>query len=145
MLCAPAPQANDAQTALLLGLLRGNQSRKWLRDWLSQEGRADQVRAAIAKAPEQLQQVLTGVLMRRLGADEDEDDVRIMLLGGHALIDQAASTKGGNNDNKPLPRPLARGGGGPMRLYSHAAGSPPRIEVGRRRSRAHAHAAPPLP
>ena len=102
---------HDYQTTVLLNLLRGKDSRKWLKEWLSEEGRVAKVREIVEQAPPQLQGILAGVLGRRLDelsedlSDEQEREVRITLMGGKAMLEPSQAAKGGNEE-KPLPRPL---------------------------------------
>jgi hypothetical protein len=77
------------RSAELLKMLRSKASRRWLRQWLEQPGRVEQVRAIIEQAPAPLRSVLVDVLSRILhGEDEDEEDegARITMLGRHAML-----------------------------------------------------------
>lgn len=102
---------HDYQTTVLLNLLRGKDSRVWLKAWLAEEGRVQKVREIVERAPPQLQAILAGILGRRLDelsadvSEEQEREVRITLLGGKSMIAPPEKTKGAH-DEKPLPRPL---------------------------------------
>lgn len=75
------------RTGELLKMLRSKTSRRWLRQWLEQPGRVEQVRAVIEQSPAPLKAVLIDVLSRILCDDDDEEEegARITMLGRHAL------------------------------------------------------------
>jgi hypothetical protein len=91
-------ESSDDASAGLLRMLRGRDTRRWLRGWLAQDGRAGKVRALIETAPAPMQQTLIDVLCRLL--DEEQDDetaARITLLGA------AARESGDAPGGAPLP------------------------------------------
>ena len=99
---------HDYQTTVLLNLLRGADSRKWLKEWLLEPGRVEKVREVIERAPPDLQYLLAGILGRRLdevdeGAMVGEKEVEVTRLGGNTML--AGHGKGGNEE-RPLPKPL---------------------------------------
>ena len=70
----------------LLRMLRGRDTRRSLRRWLSVAGRAEQVRCLIQTAPPALQQALVDVLTRLLAEEDDEVEARITMLGAERIL-----------------------------------------------------------
>ena len=103
---------HDYQKTVLLNLLRGKDSRQWLRSWLAEEGRVEKVRHVVQNAPPQLQGLLASVLGRRLDeisdelSGEQEREVQLTLLGGHSMMRPSVM---GSGEDRPLPRPMPQG------------------------------------
>ena len=86
----------------LLRMLRGSDSRRWLRQWLSVDGRAAKVRSLLERTPEPARHLLVDVLTRLLNEDDAPDP--IVMLGRHARIVHHDGP-GGSGELLSLPPP----------------------------------------
>ena len=94
-----AEDSSTAEARTILRMFRSRESRRWLRQWLSEGGRAARVRTVIETAPEALRQALVDVLLRLLSEEEDMDASMLMpqllITGDDAAGDQADGSEGG--------------------------------------------------
>lgn len=113
------PLLDGLPAATLVSLLRGEGARRMApiaRQWLAQGGSADKVKSVLERAPEQYRGPLVAVLSRLLSEEETpEDDVRITLLGCEAMLNHGG--KQANNEERPLPRPIAMLPSSPLEVW----------------------------